>query len=128
MASADGAAAVTDETKAAPPDVEPVPFRITADEAGRAGDSRVTFIVPAAQRGLVEVVAQRPIAVNGALFELKVDRVALAAGNESDEGALYTVFYSPKPEKTATAIAKRLALRLQDPEGALSAEEQCVIC
>lgn len=94
-----------------------VPFELAPH--GDRGDTRATFSVPA---GLAEDLAAAPITAKGAVFALTVDEARKATGD-----AVFTVFYSPKPERTAEAIAERIAQRIRDPQGSSSAQEACVV-
>ncbi|CAE8597463.1 unnamed protein product, partial [Polarella glacialis] len=91
-----------------------VPFRIEPEVGGRAGDSRATFFVP---KGSADRLVERgTIAANGGRFDL------LPGGTEAlaeagDRDVVQVVFYSPKPERTAEAIAKVIARRVADPDG-----------
>eukprot|EP00927_Polykrikos_kofoidii_P027733 TRINITY_DN24306_c0_g1_i1.p2 TRINITY_DN24306_c0_g1~~TRINITY_DN24306_c0_g1_i1.p2 ORF type:complete len:135 (-),score=23.03 TRINITY_DN24306_c0_g1_i1:135-539(-) len=96
-----------------------IPFTVVPEE-GKSGYYTASFSVP---RGLVQTLAEHPIMANGGSFELRPDEAAASQG----EGAVCTTFYSPKPERTAEAIAARLARRLDDPDG-VAATEQCTVC
>eukprot|EP00435_Cladocopium_sp_Y103_P044548 s761_g12.t1 len=72
------------------------------------GNYCVTYTVP---RDVAGRLAGRPVAANGGLFELTQVRI-------DGQQRLQTVFFSPKPEKTADAIGKVLCKRmaLEDPD------------
>eukprot|EP00931_Biecheleriopsis_adriatica_P069060 TRINITY_DN4294_c0_g1_i4.p1 TRINITY_DN4294_c0_g1~~TRINITY_DN4294_c0_g1_i4.p1 ORF type:complete len:119 (-),score=19.14 TRINITY_DN4294_c0_g1_i4:69-374(-) len=82
----------------------------------RPGDSRATFFVP---QGCATKLVERPISTKGGLFHLKVVDAGL-----DGHAALQTVFYSPKPERTAESISKVIARRIADPDGP---DVECVI-
>merc|ERR1712137_545979 len=79
---------------------EPVAFQITPEEGSSTGESRAIFSVPS---GMACKLAERPVSTKSAMFDLKVGDLADGA---TGEDTLYTVFYSPKPERTAEAIAR----------------------
>ncbi|CAE7299059.1 unnamed protein product [Symbiodinium natans] len=84
-----------------------LPF--TLQPEGSRGDWRVSFRVP---HGWGAKLSNRPVAANGGLFELNFEQASEADSME----LVQTVFFSPKPERTAQAIAKVLAQRLAEAE------------
>mmetsp|Transcript_73246 Transcript_73246/g.160333 ORF Transcript_73246/g.160333 Transcript_73246/m.160333 type:complete len:123 (-) Transcript_73246:15-383(-) len=107
-------------------EVKPVPFEV-ADEAvaGEANSSeklsRATFTVP---KAAVARLLEHDLSKGGAYFKLH-------AGGPSEAGTdlqtIFTVFQSPRPERTAEALAIIIAKRLQDPEGADRAAQECCL-
>mmetsp|Transcript_48060 Transcript_48060/g.111345 ORF Transcript_48060/g.111345 Transcript_48060/m.111345 type:complete len:126 (+) Transcript_48060:53-430(+) len=103
-------------------DIVGVPFEVAPETGGERDQSRATFLVPA---GAARLLCQQPISARGALFDLRPVRAGQAPHGQE---AVFTVFYSPKPDRTAAELAKRIARRLEDPEGARNAEGQCSVC
>eukprot|EP00928_Gymnodinium_smaydae_P077671 TRINITY_DN6107_c0_g1_i2.p3 TRINITY_DN6107_c0_g1~~TRINITY_DN6107_c0_g1_i2.p3 ORF type:complete len:136 (-),score=38.46 TRINITY_DN6107_c0_g1_i2:143-550(-) len=130
-AAASSAAAAPAAGAAEAGEFDPVPFEVFAEPVpGKPGQSqsRAVFRVP---EELVDVLVQRSIAARSAHFELRPgcggDAGTFAAGSSDLEEEVHCVFYSPKPERTADAIARRIARRVADPDGAAAAEGECVI-
>mmetsp|Transcript_9186 Transcript_9186/g.27638 ORF Transcript_9186/g.27638 Transcript_9186/m.27638 type:complete len:116 (-) Transcript_9186:1473-1820(-) len=93
----------------------------------RDGRTRATFDVPA---DLAPRLASVPIVSNGGIFELFIasddNDDALVAPTDKGTARLCVEFYSPKPERTAGAIAERLAARMDDPSPP-GMEETCTV-
>mmetsp|Transcript_107049 Transcript_107049/g.190231 ORF Transcript_107049/g.190231 Transcript_107049/m.190231 type:complete len:118 (-) Transcript_107049:85-438(-) len=116
MASGSTAGYATGEPSKAEDEVPAVLFKVEPEEGGRPGDCRATFVVPS---GWAAKLAERPVATKGGLFDLRVGKPD-AEGQE----AVQTVFYSPRPERTAEAIAKVISRRIADPDGP---DVECVV-
>ena len=93
-------------------EIDHVPFSVVPDEGGRAGDSRATFVVPSCWAQLL--VSQPFALIRGAVFELTLVAELADSSEDIPQSLIGTIFYSPRPDKTAEAIARHLALRLQD--------------
>eukprot|EP00439_Symbiodinium_sp_Y106_P078269 s100_g17.t1 len=93
-------------------------------------DGAVPFTLQpeARPRGSGAKLATRPVAANGGLFDLHFEEARLSpcecfeAGlefqgpSQNSVEVVHTVFFSPKPERTAQAISKVLAQRLAETE------------
>jgi hypothetical protein len=102
----------------------PVTYTIRPADSGSAGarqarhtqnDYIATFV--GRQDGLPPALAAFPISTRGGAFELTA---------HEEDGTLRAAFTSPRPRLTASAIAERLAARIDDPNPP-GINEACVV-